>query len=58
MVCRTCEYCGAVTTERKRERCPECRLLVCRACWREDVKCCDACFTLADRKLRTVEELG
>ncbi len=55
MACRTCEYCGAVTTEKKRDRCPECLLLVCGGCWREEDKCCNACFTLAERKLRSAE---
>lgn len=55
MACRTCEYCGATTTEKKRDRCPVCLLLVCGGCWREEDKCCVACFTLAERKLA---ELG
>lgn len=56
MACRTCEYCGAVTTEQRRHRCHECLLLVCDACWREDGKCCVACFTLVERKLEEARE--
>lgn len=55
--CRTCEYCGATTTEKKRDRCPVCRLLVCGGCWDENGKCCVACITLAGRMLAVVEEL-
>lgn len=57
MTCRTCEYCGDTTAER-RKRCSICGLLVCPTCFREAVRCCDACLTLADRKLRILEELG
>ena len=51
MACRTCDYCGSVTTDLRRRRCPECRLLVCDPCWHEEGKCCVACFTLMDRML-------
>ena len=53
--CRTCEYCGAVTTAQRRHRCSICLLLVCPGCYREDDKSCVACFTLLDRKLAESE---
>jgi len=56
--CRTCDYCGGFVIAQVRKRCPECRLLVCCDCWDDELKCCVACVTLLDRKLRVHEELG
>lgn len=56
--CRTCEQCG-VATPKRRDRCPECKLLLCPKCWGgpQAFAVCNQCFTLAERKLRTAEEV-
>ena len=51
MPARLCEICGGSVAHR-RERCPECRLLICYSCVHESRECCIQCFTLAERKVQ------